>query len=134
MGNAAEVTVLQAISDHAFDRCGNRTPRTTKQLRNRAPGQHLGPFGQKTTIGTGHALFAGRPGKLHGANPSTCGTEHPARFVFEPERHIPQGNVAKQAGITHIPVDGRTATCSAAYPAPGIRANFSDQTVCVFSD
>jgi hypothetical protein len=85
-------------------------------------------------MGTGHALFAGHPRKLLRANSSTCRAEDPARFIFEPDRNIPQGNVAEKADITHVSVDGRTATCSAAYSVPGIRANFSNQSVWVFSD
>jgi hypothetical protein len=42
--------------------------------------------------------------------------------------------MAKKADITHVSVDGGTTTCSAAYSVPGIRTNFSDNTVWVFSD
>ena len=134
MGNATEVTVLHAITDHAFDCCGNCTPSTTEQFGDRVPGQQFRPFGQKATIGAGKSLFPCNPGELLCANSSARGTVHPARLIFEPDRNIPQRHMAKKADITHVSVDGGMTTCSAAYSVPGIRTNFSDQAVWVFSD
>ena len=102
MGNAAEVTVFHAILDHAFDRCGNRAPGTAKQPGDRVPRQHLSPFGQKATIGTGQPLLACHPGKLLRADAATSGAVHPARLIAKPHRNIPQRHVAEKANITHV--------------------------------
>ena len=134
MGNAIEVTVLHAILDYALDRCGNRTPGAAKHLGDRMLGQQFGPFGQKATIGTGQALLACHPGKLLRADAATSGAVHPARLIVEPHRNIPQRYMAEKASITHVTVDGWVTTRSTAYSIPGIRANFGDQAVRVFSD
>jgi hypothetical protein len=134
MGNATEVTVLHAILDHALDRCGNRAPGAAKQLGDRMPGQQFGPFGQKTTIGTSQPLLACHPGKLLRADAPTSGAVHPTRLIVEPHRNIPQRYMAEKASITHVTVDGWVTTRSTAYSIPGIRANFGDQAVRVFSD
>ena len=134
MGNAAEVTVFHAILDHAFDRCGNRAPGTAKQLGDRVPRQHLSPFGQKATIGTGQPLLACHPGKLLRADAATSGAVHPARLIAKPHRNIPQRHVAEKANITHVTVNGRATTCSTAYSMPGIRAKFGYQAAWVFSN
>jgi len=42
--------------------------------------------------------------------------------------------MAEKASITHVTVDGWVTTRSTAYSIPGIRANFGDQAVRVFSD
>lgn len=134
MGNAAEVRVLHAILDHALDRCGNRTPGTAKQLDHRMPGQQSGPFGHKATLSTDRPLLACYPGKLLSADTATSGAVHPPRLVAKPYRNIPQGHMAKKAGPSHVSVDGWPTTRSATFSEPGIRTNFCDQPVRVFSD
>ena len=126
--------MLHAIPDHALNRCGNRSPGAAKQLGDRMPGQQLGPFGQKTTVGASQALLACHPGKLLRADAATSGAAHSTRSIAQPHRNIPQRYMAEQASITHVTIDGWMTTGSTAYSIPGIRTNFGDQAVRLFSN
>jgi hypothetical protein len=42
--------------------------------------------------------------------------------------------MTEKTDIAGISVDGRMTACAASYSVPGVRTNFSDQTVWFFSD